>query len=116
MQTVVETWQYLHEAESLLGPDGLKNVLEAVAANPNIGDVMPGTNGFRKIRAARSGMGKRGGCRVIYIHRGPEYPVFLIAIFAKNEKVNLSKAERNALSRRADKLFEEYGGSHGRSI
>ena len=75
MQTVVETSQYLSEAEPLLGPDGLRAVLEAVAANPNIGDVMPGTNGFRKLRAARPGMGKRGGCRVIYIHRGVNFPL-----------------------------------------
>jgi len=101
--------QYLVEAERLLGAEGMRAVVDAVAANPDIGDVMPDTGGFRKLRAARPGMGKRGGARVIYIHRSEKSPVFLFAIFAKNEIVNLSQSERNALKLRADKLFAEYG-------
>lgn len=71
---------------------------------------MQGTGGFRKLRVGRDGMGKRGGARVIYIYRNESYPVFLVAAYAKNEKSNLSKAERNALVKRADAIFAEYGG------
>lgn len=53
-------------------------------------------------------MGKRGGARVAYILRNESFPVFLIAAYAKNEKENLSKAERNELARMADAIFEKY--------
>jgi len=69
---------------------------------------MKGTGGFRKLRVARGGKGKSGGARVIYIQRDNTVPVFLIAVFPKNEKENLTKAERNALKKRADTIFENY--------
>ncbi len=53
-----------------------------------------------KVRAAAA--------RVIYIQRDNTVPVFLIAVFPKNEKENLTKAERNALKKRADTIFENY--------
>ncbi len=69
---------------------------------------MPGTGGFRKFRFARAGMGKRGGARIVYIRRRDDTPVFLATAFAKNDKGNLTKAERSELTRRADELFESY--------
>ena len=79
-----------------------------VATDPECGDVMAGTGGFRKARFARQGMGKSGGARVIYIYHSEKLPVFLITVFAKNRKANLSKEERNALAKRAKQLFEAY--------
>jgi hypothetical protein len=74
----------------------------------NCGDLIRGTGGFRKVRVARKGMGKSSGARVVYIWH-ERFPVFLIAVFPKNEKENLSMAERNALKKRADSIFETYG-------
>jgi len=51
------------------------------------------------------GKGKSGGARVIYIQRDNTVPVFLIAVFPKNEKENLTKDESNALKKRADTMF-----------
>ena len=70
-----------------------------VANDPECGDVMQGTGGVRKVRVGRGGRGKSGGGRVIYIHHNAERPIFLLAAFAKNEKSNLSKAERNELAK-----------------
>jgi hypothetical protein len=69
---------------------------------------MEGTGGFRKVRFGRGNQGKRGGARVIYIYRDETFPVFLITAYPKNAKDNLSKAERNALKKRADEIFETY--------
>jgi hypothetical protein len=54
-------------------------------------------------------MGKSGGARIVYIWRNERFPVSLIAVFPKNEKENLSIAERNTLRKRADSIFETYG-------
>jgi hypothetical protein len=58
---------------------------------------------------ARKGMGKRDGAQVVYIWRNERFPLFLIEAFPKNEKENLSMAERNALKKRADSIFDAYG-------
>ena len=110
MQTVVETPAYLALARKLFSEAEREEVVRFVAADPGCGEVMAGTGGFRKFRVARRGMGKSGGARVVYIFRHEEFPVFLITVFAKNQKENLSKAERNALKARADAIFESYKG------
>lgn len=108
MQTVVETPTYLAAAEALFSEAERAEIVTMVATNPECGDVMAGTGGFRKVRFARQGMGKSGGARVIYIYHSEKFPVFLITVFAKNRKANLSKEERNALAKRAKQLFEAY--------
>ena len=65
---------------------------------------------FERSGVARKGMGKSGGARVVYIWHNETFPLFLITVFPKNEKENLSMAERNALKKRADSIFETYGG------
>lgn len=79
-----------------------------LAVNPECGEVIAGTGGFRKVRVPRRGMGKRGGARVIYILRNEQFPIFVVSVYAKNEKENLTKAERNELARRANSIFTEY--------
>jgi hypothetical protein len=109
VQTVVETPTYLAIANKLFSEKERADIVALVAADPGCGDVIRGTGGFRKVRVARQGMGKGGGARVVYIWRNERFPVFLIAVFPKNEKENLSMAERNALKTRANSIFETYG-------
>src|SRR6266496_3061155 len=104
VQTVVETPTYLAIANKLFSEEERADIVALVAADPECGDLIRGTGGFRKVRVARKGMGKSGGARVVYIWRSERFPVFL-----KNEKGNLSMAERNALKKRADSIFEIYG-------
>ena len=109
VQTVVETPTYLAIANKLLSEKERADIVALVAADPECGDLIRGTGGFRKVRVARKGMGKSGGARVVYIWRNERFPVFLITVFPKNEKENLSMAERNTLKKRADSIFETYG-------
>jgi len=85
------------------------DIVALVAADPECGDVMRGTGGYRKPRVARKGRGKSGGARVVYIWCNETFPVFLITVFPENEKENLSMAERNTLRKRAASIFETYG-------
>jgi hypothetical protein len=57
-----------------------------VGANPEAGDLMPETGGVRKLRWALPGKGKRGGARVIYFFHDERLPVFLLAMYGKNEE------------------------------
>ena len=80
-----------------------------VATNPEAGVVMPGTGGVRKIRWAGRGKGKRSGMRVIYYYCGEKLPVFLLNIFAKNDKVDLSQSEKNDMKKWIPRLVAAYG-------
>ena len=108
-QTVVETPTYLAMANKLFSEEERADIVALVAADPECGELIRGTGGFRKVRVARKGMGKSGGARVVYIWRNQRFPVFLITVFAKNQKENLSMAERNTLRKRANSIFETYG-------
>jgi len=108
VQTVVEMSGYLRVAESLFTETEREQIVAMVSADPECGEVIQGTGGFRKVRVARAGMGKRGGARVIYILRSNAFPIFLVAAYAKNEKDNLTKKERNELAKRADEIFAKY--------
>lgn len=108
MLTVVETPSCLKAEEAFFSETERENIVSMVAADPESGEVMQGTGGFRKVRVGRSGMGKRGGARVIYILRNERVPLFLVAAYPKNRKDNLSMDERNELSKHADEIFTKY--------
>jgi hypothetical protein len=72
-------------------------IVLAVAENPELGDPIAGTGGCRKFRFAGRGKGKSGGYRIITFFSGQRIPVFLITVFGKGEKSNLSRAEQNKL-------------------
>lgn len=110
MQTVVETPTYLRAAEDLYSEADREEIVRTIAATPTAGEVMPGTGGYRKLRFARSGMGKRGGARVVYLYGGEDLLIFLITVYAKSEKGNLSKAEQNVLAKMAKSFFADYRG------
>ena len=75
-----------------------------MAAHPADGDLIEGTGGVRKLRWGRDGRGKSGGVRVIYYFHGEAMPLYLLTMFVKNERANLSKAERNELAGLVDLL------------
>ncbi|MBN9364821.1 MAG: addiction module toxin RelE [Devosia sp. 66-14] len=109
MHSVVETPPYLAAAKDAgMSGDVRAEVVNAISRNPEIGDLMEGTGGFRKFRFAKPGMGKRGGFRVVSYYYDEELPVFLITVFGKNEKDNLSKDERNALKAMSRTLADRY--------
>jgi hypothetical protein len=95
--TVVETTSFLRDAALMLTDDERSGLTIFLATNPDAGDVMPGTGGARKLRWRAQGCGKRGGVRVIYYFYNESLPLFLLNVFAKNEKSNLTKAEQNEL-------------------
>lgn len=62
-----------------------------------------------KVRFGRQGTGKSGGVRIIYYFHDPGMPVYVLAGFGKNEKANLSPAERGMLRRLVEGLLAERG-------
>ena len=106
--TIVEHPTYLKRAEKLLTPDQMDEVANTLAAHPLSGQVMPGTGGLRKWRyAGVSGKRKSGGVRVIHLFVSNAGVVHIVAIYAKSDRANLTKAEQNALYDLAQILKED---------
>jgi hypothetical protein len=108
VQVVVETPPYLADADRLFTAEERAAIVDRVATDPRCGVVIPGSGGIRKLRFGFGGRGKRGGARVIYLFGGDDVPVFLLAAFAKNEKADLTAAERQALSKQVTKMLSDY--------
>jgi len=106
--TVVETPEFISRAKKLLTDEDREELIGYLAYNPTAGDVVSGAGGIRKIRWQLSGRGKRGGARVIYFSHGARVPLFLLTAFAKNERVDLSQADRNGFQRLTKLLVETY--------
>ncbi len=109
MHTVVETPSYLADAKAAGLTEGEREaVVEMLADHPEAGDEIGGTGGARKVRVAGRGKGKSGGYRVITFYSGEDVPVFLLAVYSKGDRANLSKAERNELKGILGDVVREY--------
>jgi hypothetical protein len=97
--TVAEMPEYVRRATKLLSQSERNDVIDYVAATPKAGDLIQGTGGVRKLRWSRSGRGKSGGVRVIYYFHSEALPLYLLTVFGKGEKADLSQAERNELAK-----------------
>ncbi len=109
MHSVIETPDFVADARRAgISDEERSAIVSALAHGPRIGDAIPGTGGARKVRFGGRGKGKSGGYRVITFYAGPDVPVFLLNVFAKGDRVDLSQAERNALRRELAGLAEDY--------
>jgi len=106
--TVVEMETFLGRAKAILTEVERANLIAYLASNPEAGPVIPGTGGARKIRWATPGKGKRGAARTIYYYHNELVPLFLLDIYAKNEKANLSEADKRSLKRLLSILVARY--------
>ena len=78
-----------------LSDEDLRRLENLILQDPEAGALMQGTGGLRKLRFAFENRGKSGSARVCYVDFVLRETVFLITAYPKNEKENLSKAERN---------------------
>ncbi|MBP7492981.1 MAG: type II toxin-antitoxin system RelE/ParE family toxin [Rhodoferax sp.] len=106
MQTVAELPEYIRTADKLLSPEERQDLIRYLAMHPKAGDLMEGTGGVRKLRWRRGDHGKSGGVRVIYYYYDERIPLYLLTLFAKGDRANLSKAERNDLSSLTEVLVD----------
>ena len=106
-QTVVELAIFERQAKALMSDEERAAIVNYIAANPEAG--VPLGGGLRKVRLAREGGGKSGGYRTLFVFGGVHVPLFLVGVFAKNDKSNLTKAEQAHLVQLAKTLLTTYG-------
>lgn len=105
--TVAETEEFQRKARALLSEEERTELIDFITRNPTAGVAIGG--GVRKFRYARKGGGKSGGYRFIHFYSEEEtVPIFLITIFAKNEKVNLTTTETEIVKSLGKALADRY--------
>ena len=95
----VELPSFSRHRANYLDDEGLRDLQDAMMANPETGDVIEGTGGLRKLRHGdvRRGKGKRGGLRVIYYWWDGGLQFWLFTLYDKDEMADLSSTEKKAL-------------------
>lgn len=97
-RTFIQTSAFSKAWEDLgFNDTDLRRLENELLQNSKVGDVIRGTGKMRKMRFAFEGRGKSGSTRVCYVDFEIKETIYLLAVFAKNEIDNLSKAERNKL-------------------
>ena len=81
-----------------LDEDDLADLIKTLVERPNLGAVIPGTGGARKVRLRLPGHGKRGGARVIYAVVLRATALALLDVYAKSEQEDLTVAERKVIA------------------
>jgi hypothetical protein len=107
--TVAETSVFLRQAAQVWSDDEHAEFINFIARNPDAGDVIPQSGGVRKVRWRRSGTGKRGGVRVIYFYHDPGTPLYLLMIYAKAQRDDLSPDAQRAVQGLVAQLKQAYG-------
>lgn len=102
--TVAETPLFVRQAAEVWDETEREAFIDFIAWNPEAGDLIPETGGVRKIRWTRSGSGKRGGTRIIYFYHRADRPLYLLMVYAKARKEDLTPDEKRAVRKLAGDL------------
>jgi len=95
----LETPIFTKAIDGLLAHDEYLALQSALLLRPHAGAVIPRSGGLRKIRWARSGHGKSGGCRIIYFWEGGSETFFMLFAYRKNQEEDLTAEQLRVLGR-----------------
>ena len=102
---IIETQIFTRQVQSLLSGEEYRQLQMALVLHPDMGAIIPGSGGLRKVRWTINGRGKRGGVRVIYYWAILHAKILMLLMYAKNEQEDLTPAQLKVLLRI---IMEEY--------
>jgi hypothetical protein len=105
---VVETDGFAKDARKIFTEDELGALHQHLGTLRELGNIISGSGGLRKARWSALNKGKRSGARVIYYYGGDHMPLFMIAIYTKSEKSDMTKAELKAATKLINVLRQQY--------
>lgn len=112
---IIKTIPYFErQAKKLLSEKAMDELFDYLEQYPEQGDLIPGAGGVRKLRwiTGKNNKGKSGGVRVLY-HYSKSVLVILIMLYSKNDKENISEAEKNELKKLVPQLVRKYKEEEG---
>ncbi|WP_294241454.1 addiction module toxin RelE [Pseudobutyrivibrio sp.] len=112
-RTFIQTTDFSRRWDKLGFTDEELRLLELdILRNPKKYPVIKGTGKLRKARIAFEGRGKSRSARICYVDFVFAETVYLITVYGKKEKDNLSKEERNNIKKAIECLENSLGGGN----
>lgn len=106
-RTFIQTNEFARNWDRLgFSDDDMRRLELEILKDPKIGKVIKGTGNLRKMRFAFENEGKSGSARVCYVDFVVKETIYLITIYPKKEKDNLTQAECNNIKKMIDVLEE----------
>src|SRR5215831_12378041 len=105
---VVELNDFARDARRIFTEAEIAEMLQHFGMFRQLGVVIQGTGGLRKARWSAGGKGKRSGARVIYYYGGDHMPIFMIAIYTKSERADMTSPEKKAAAKLVKHLQEQW--------
>ncbi len=109
---LIETSTFTRQINALLSDDEYQAFQSRIAANPELGALIKGGGGIRKVRVAVGSKGKSGGARVIYYWAVKQDLILLLYAYAKNATSDLTQKQISELAKTVKKEF----GSEERDV
>ncbi len=100
--TFIELASFTKYVYEYLTDETYINLQNYLLLHPDIGDVIRGTGGCRKMRWGVEGRGKSGGVRIIYYYRRANGQIWMLTIYAKNEAESIPAEKLRALREEID--------------
>jgi mRNA-degrading endonuclease RelE of RelBE toxin-antitoxin system len=102
----VETPVFTAAIQRLLDDEQYRRLQIALMLRPEQGPIIPGSGGLRKVRWAATGVGKRGGLRIIYYWAPAESSFYMLYAYAKTVQGDLTPAQTRVLGRLVREEFK----------
>ena len=103
---IIETLIFTKRINRLMSEDVYRELQNELIKSPDIGKIIQGSGGIRKIRWSGSGKGKRGGSRIIYYWATKKDQIYMLFIYEKNELSDLTKDQLSALKKVVELEFK----------
>jgi hypothetical protein len=104
---LIETSTFTKQINGLLDDEEYRNFQASLAENPQLGALIKGGGGIRKVRVAVGSRGKSGGARVIYYWAVRKDQILFLFAYPKNVAANLTPKQVSQLARVVKEEFGE---------
>jgi len=96
---IVETPVFTRVIKELLRDEEYRLLQWGLVARPELGSLVPGGSGLRKLRWAGSGAGKRGGLRILYYWDPSASTVYMLYAYSKRDQSDLTRGQVATLAK-----------------
>ena len=104
---IIETSVFTRRIKELMSDDEYKDLQEALVNRPDMGAIIKGTGGLRKVRWKLEGTGKSGGVRAIYYWMTEDEQIYMLYIYPKSEQEDLTPEQKKALKTIVERWSDE---------
>lgn len=106
--TIAEVRGFSDDAARVFTMMEWEALTQCLSVNPSYGEVIPDTGGVRVVRWSAESQGRKGNVRVLYYFRDLNVPLYLLALYERGERLNLSTADKRIMRLLVDEIVASY--------